>query len=480
MTVSGQLAMIPQPTNPVNGTSSENASFKGPFAAMSVLFFMWGFMTVWNDILIPRFKEAFALTYFQAMLVQFAFFGAYGIGALIYYVVSVTSGDPINRIGYKNGVVVGLSIAAFGSALFLPAAHWSSYPFFLIALFIVGLGFAMLQIAANPYIAILGPERTASSRLNLSQAFNSLGTTIGPAIGGWLILSLSTRGSAHGADSVKMPYLGLSVIFAVLALLFKFAHLPNFSNTDRIERGAGALKHPHAILGMGAIFMYVGGEVTVGSLIINFLGTQSLGGLSHEAASRFLSFYWGGLMIGRFMGAFALSDLRSTLKLAGIVGAPVVAFLLIGAGVDWTTAAHYGVLLLVLLVAFLIGGRSPQRMTSTFGVIIILMLMTGMFTSGEIAKWAVIGIGLFCSVMWSNIFSLAIEGLGSLKGQASSLLVMAILGGAFLPPVQGFLADRFTLQASFVVPVVAFAYVAYYGFFGYRVGRARKSASNSR
>src|SRR5579862_3431103 len=191
-------------TNPPPGPSlaqSSGRSYRKPFAIMTVLFFMWGFMTVWNDVLIPRFKETFTLNYFQAMLVQFAFFGAYGIGALVYFIISTVSGDPINRIGYKNGVIVGLLIAAAGSALFFPAAALTSYPFFLVALFIVGLGFAMLQIAANPYVTILGPEKTAPSRLNLSQAFNSSGTTIGPIIGGWLIFNKI----AHGADSTKVP-----------------------------------------------------------------------------------------------------------------------------------------------------------------------------------------------------------------------------------------------------------------------------------
>src|SRR5580658_9674673 len=183
--------------------SAGNQTYRGPFAIMTILFFMWGFMTVFNDVLIPRFKEAFHLNYAEATRVQLYFFGAYGVGSLIYYIISMISGDPINRIGYKNGVIIGLLISALGSVLFYPAAVAKSYPFFLVAYFIVGLGFAMLQIAANPYVTILGPEETASSRLNLSQAFNSFGTTVGPIIGGWLIFSLLTKPDAHGADSAK-------------------------------------------------------------------------------------------------------------------------------------------------------------------------------------------------------------------------------------------------------------------------------------
>jgi FHS family L-fucose permease-like MFS transporter len=487
-------------------TSTQKASsqtYHGPFAIMTVLFFMWGFMTVWNDVLIPRFKEAFTLTYFQAMLVQFAFFGAYGIGALIYFILSMLYGDPINRIGYKNGVIIGLLIAATGSVLFYPAAVAASYPFFLLALFIVGLGFAMLQIAANPYVTILGPEETAPSRLNLSQAFNSFGTTIGPIIGGWLIFTFFTGKEAHGTDSVKIPYLCFAGVFVALAVFFKFARLPSFTNTEKMERGLGALKHPHTALGMLAIFMYVGGEVSVGSALINYLGLPKLGGLGHEAASKFLAFYWGGLMIGRFMGAFALSAIRGAVKHTLLILVPVIAFVVIAslpriagvlggvpvfntffdssaiAGVNavcsWSNVLHYGALLAVLLLAFFIGEASAHRMLALFSAVIIGLLLTSMSATGETARWSILGVGLFCSVMWSNIFSLAIEGLGPQKSQASSLLVMAILGGAVLPPLQGWLADHIGIQPSFIVPVAAFAYIAFYGLFGYRAGRTATS-----
>ncbi len=456
--------------------SGNDQSYNGPFAVMTLLFFMWGFMTVWNDVLIPRFKEAFTLNYFQAMLVQLAFFGAYGIGALIYFVISMISGDPINRIGYKNGVIIGLLIAAGGSALFYPAAVLTSYPFFLVALFIVGLGFAMLQIAANPYVTILGPERTASSRLNLSQAFNSFGTTIGPLIGGWLIFKFFTSQDTHGADSVKIPYLCFAGVFLMLAVFFKFMHLPNFTNTEQITHGVGALKCPHTVLGMVAIFMYVGGEVTVGSAIINYLGLPKLGGLTHTTASQYLAFYWGGLMIGRFMGAFALSDMKKSLKHMIVAVIPVAAFVTIWLLSGRENALPYGGALVVLLVAFYLGEASAHRMLALFSVVIIGLLLGSMFGAGETAKWCILGVGLFCSVMWSNIFSLAIEGLGPLKSQASSLLVMAILGGALLPPLQGAMADRFGIQFSFIVPMIAFTYTAFYGVYGYRAGRTAPNA----
>ncbi|HXP63500.1 MAG TPA: sugar MFS transporter [Dongiaceae bacterium] len=473
------------------GAGSPPASgptYRGPFAIMTVLFFMWGFMSVWNDILIPRFKEAFGLNYFQAMLVQLAFFGAYSMGGLIYFLASMVSGDPINRVGYKRGVVTGLLIAAAGSALLYPAAGMASYPFILSALFIIGLGLALLQIAANPYVTILGPERTASSRLNLSQAFNSFGTTIGPLIGGWLIFTVFIRPGAHGADSVKIPYLGFAAAYVLLAIFFTFAHVPAFTNPHSIPRGFGALKHPHTVLGMIAIFMYVGGEISTGSILVNFLGSERLGRIPKEIASGYLAFYWGGLMIGRFMGAFALSDLRRPLKHALVVAVPVAAFLAIlalpalgrGLHLGWeraellcslSNALRYGLFLAVLLGAFFLGESSPHRMLALFSGVILALLLTGIVSAGETAKWAILGVGLFCSVMWSNIFSLAIEGLGPLKSQASSLLVVAILGGAILPPTQGRVADLWGVQVSFVVPMLAFTYIAFYGLYGYRAGR---------
>src|SRR5258708_30949117 len=210
-----------------SSTSTNGQTYRGPFAIMTVLFFMWGFMTVFNDILIPRFKEAFTLDFFHAMLVQLAFFGAYFVGSLLYFLISAATGDPIARIGYKNGVIIGLLISAAGSALFWPAATIHSYALFLAGLFVVGMGFAMLQIAANPYVTILGPERTASSRLNLAQAFNSLGTTTGPLIGGYLILKYFVHAGEHGAESVKIPSLIFCIVFVLLAVVFAVIHLPH-------------------------------------------------------------------------------------------------------------------------------------------------------------------------------------------------------------------------------------------------------------
>ena len=486
---------------PHSVAQSNGASNRGPFVIMTSLFFLWGFMTVFNDILIPRFKEAFALSYFKAMLVQFAFFGAYFVGSLIYFSVSATKGDPIAKIGYKNGVVVGLLISALGSAFFWPAASAVSYPMFLGALFIVGLGFAMLQIAANPYVTILGPEKTASSRLNLAQGFNSVGTAIGPLIGGWLIFQYFAKTGAHGVDSVKVPYLAFCIIFVALAVVFYFIRLPHIGE-EKIESGAGALKHPHVVLGVIAIFMYVGGEVSVGSSIINFLGQTEIAGLTELEASKFVSLYWGGLLIGRFMGAVELSEMKKAKKQLLLAVIPLLAWLLLWVaqsaplnamresygvavlslwreqlGANWGIFKNYFPFVGLCWVLFQFGKSQTARTLMIFTLTVVALLLTAILIGGKVAMWCVVTVGLFSSIGWSNTFSLAIEGVGSLKSQASSLLVMAILGGALLPPLQGLVADMTkNLPFSFVVPLLAYAYVAFYGAKGYRIGRKKTSA----
>jgi len=471
------MATASTPAAPA-GSDSQSArgqTYRGPFAVMTILFFMWGFMTVFNDVLIPRFKSAFELNYFQAMLVQFAFFGAYFTGALLYFLTSVFTGDPIARMGYKNGVVLGLLISAGGSALFWPAANAHSYPLFLLALFVVGIGFAVLQIAANPYVTILGPERTASSRLNLAQAFNSVGTTTGPLIGGYLIFSYFSRTGAHGAESVRVPYLWFCIVFLLLAAAFWFIHLPHVGE-GRIERGVGALKYPHVVLGVVAIFMYVGGEVSVGSVIINFLGQPGVAGLPELEASKYVSLYWGGMLIGRFMGAVELSDMRPRNKQLWLAAFPLAGFLVLWGLRGWAVVQMYLPFLALCWLLFQLGKSQAARTLMMFSAMVAVLLATAIIAGGKLAMWCVVGVGLFTSIGWSNTFALAIEGVGIYKSQASSLLVMAILGGAVLPPIQGRIADlTHNLQFSFIVPLVAYAYVAFYGWKGHRVGRSRQN-----
>ena len=459
---------LPQGTAPRGSVPT----YRGSFAVMTVLFFMWGFMTVFNDILIPRFKEAFTLDYFQAMLVQFAFFGAYFIGALSYFLISAMTGDPIARIGYKNGLVIGLVISAAGSAIFWPAATVLSYPLFLIALFVVGLGFAVLQIAANPYVTILGPERTASSRLNFAQAFNSVGTTIGPLIGGYLIFQYFASSGAHGAASVKVPYIAFCAVFLILTVIFFMIHLPHVGEGE-VKRGAGALKYPHVVLGVVAIFMYVGGEVSIGSSIINFLGQRSVAGLGPVEASKYVSLFWGGMLIGRFMGAVELSEMKMRNKQIFMLAIPVVAFSILGALRGWSVVKNYLPLLVLCWVLFQFGKALAGRTLLIFSAAIVVLLLMAIVSGGALAMWCVVGVGLFTSIGWPNIFSLALDGTGIYKSQVSSLLVMAILGGALLPPLQGHIADIAGLQISYIVPLIAYSYVGFYGWMGHRIGKRR-------
>lgn len=470
-------------------SAGPRTTYRGPMAIMIVLFFLWGFMTVFNDILIPRFKEAFTLNYFQAMLVQFAFFGAYFVGSLLYFVISATVGDPIAKIGHKNAIVVGLLISALGSALFWPAANMSSYPMFLMALFIVGLGFAMLQIPANPYVAILGPEKTASSRLNLAQGFNSVGSTTGPLVGGYLIFQYLRKAGVHGTESVKVPYFIFCLTFLILATVFFFIRLPHVGE-GKTERGIQALKYPHVVLGIIAIFMYVGGEVCVGSSIINFLGQPNIAGLTPIDAKNYVALFWGGMLVGRFMGAVELSEMKQRRKQLFLLGIPLLGFLVLWLarswnleqkhfdfGSGWRIVQYYLVLLILCWLLFQFGQANAGRTLMIFCGTIVFLLATAITIGGMVAMWCVVGVGLFSSIGWSNTFSLALEGTGIYKSQVSSLLVMAILGGAVLPPIQGHIADLGGLKSSYIVPLIAYAYVGFYGFLGHKIGRLAPSAS---
>lgn len=439
-------------------------------AILTTLFFMWGFITCMNDILIPYLKGVFDLNHTQAMLVQSAFFGAYFIGSLIYFFISSKIGDPINKIGYKNGIIIGLITSAIGTALFYPAASLVSYPFFLSALFILGLGLTILQIAANPYVAIIGSPETASGRLNLSQGFNSLGTTIAPLIGGYLIFTVF-HANDGSANSVKTPYLIFSMLFIVLAIFIKTSRLPAFTNQDTLIKGAGALKFKHLVFGIIAIFMYVGAEVSIGSNMIAFLGMPEIASLNESIASSFVSIYWGGLMIGRFCGAISLSQMNNTKKTLLMLIVPIIAFLIVLSTNGIEFASTYGIFLFLNIIVFRSGKFLPARTLFLFAIAAASLVLLTIFTSGHLAMWSLIAVGLFNSIMWSNIFTLSIDGLGDYTSQGSSLLVMAILGGAVLPLLQGVVADSFGLHNSFWVPFFAYLYIIFYGLYGYKAGR---------
>lgn len=428
------------------------------------------------------------------MLVQSAFFSAYFIGSLVYFIISSTKGDPIEKIGYKNGLLIGLFISALGCFLFYPAAAARSYGFFLGALFVLGLGFTMLQIAANPYVAILGPAKTASSRLNLSQAFNSFGTTIAPIIGGYLVFHyfaswgeplLNKLGEAITTDSgthmtgiaVQLPYVIFAFIFLLLALLIKLTKLPTFTSDEKLEKGAGALQYQHLVLGMVAIFMYVGGEVSIGSLIINYI--NELVGYPEMEAKSFLAFYWGGAMIGRFLGAISLGESTNEMKKTiNMVAVALVTYMVIFGAVyiesgftfAFSRVWPFAIFIVLNLFAFRLGRSNAARTLFIFSLVVIVLLIITIFTKGSIAMWTVLSIGLFNSIMWSNIFTLAIKDLGKYTAQGSSLLVMSILGAALIPVIQGYVADVFGgYHYSFFVPIICYVYLAWYGLKGHIV-----------
>ena len=417
-------------------TGSEKNPYFGSLTILTSLFFIWGFITCLNDILIPHLKSIFELTYTQAMLIQFCFFAAY-------FVVSVPSGYLVEKIDYKGGIIAGLSIAGIGCLLFYPAASQHSYPLFLAALFVLASGITLLQVAANPYVTILGAPETASSRLTMTQAFNSLGTTIAPYFGSLFILSaavktaediklldanqLSSYQTAQAA-AVQNPYLFIAALLFFIAIIFALIKLPNIKVIDQKPEHSvassidnqhhSAWGYNHLVLGAIAIFLYVGGEVCIGSFLINFMGEPAIAGLAENEAGKYVSFYWGGAMVGRFIGAAVMQRIN------------------------------------------------PGKVLVFNALAATCLVLITINSSGSIAMWAILSVGLFNSIMFPTIFSLAISGLGSHTGQGSGILCAAIVGGAILPVIQGLFADQIGVQAAFFIPVLCYLYISYYGWKG--------------
>jgi FHS family L-fucose permease-like MFS transporter len=418
-------------THSSQGTAAAGGSEKYPaaLAMVTVLFFFWGFVTVLNDILVPHLKSVFELNYTKVMLIQFAFFAAY-------FIFSIPAAKVIAAIGYKRTMVVGLVTMALGAFLFVPAASAVSYPLFLAALMVLAAGITALQVAANPYVAVLGPPETASSRLNLTQAFNSLGTTIGPYLGGLLILGavaenrealtkMSTEAlhafRVQQAATVKMPYvvIGLALLaFAVLIGLFKLPAIPEVERHSDGRHDGSMWKYRHLILGCVAIFVYVGAEVSIGSFLINYFKEREIGNLPEVAGARFVAYYWGGAMVGRFIGSAILQKLKTGIVLG------IAAFCACA------------------------------------------LVLTSMLTTGHVAMWSIILVGFFNSIMFPSIFTLGIAKLGPRTGDGSGLLIMAIVGGAIIPVAQGAIADRIGVHHAFVLPVICYLYIAYYALRG--------------
>ena len=413
-------------------------NYARPLVIVTTLFFMWGFLTCLNDILVPHLKAIFELSYAKVMLVQFAFFSAY-------FLFSLPWAKVVNRIGYQKTMVIGLLTMAVAAFLFLPAASMASYALFLTALLILAAGITGLQVAANPYVVVLGKPETASSRLDLTQAFNSLGTTIAPKLGGLLILAsvplateelnkLSAQAlhvyRVQQASSVKLPYSLIGVALLLLAILIGLAKLPKIEHCIRQEKVQDSIwRHPSLVLGAIGIFAYVGAEVSIGSFLVNYFGTPEIANMSAKTAAGFVSFYWGGAMVGRFLGAALLRRFK------------------------------------------------PPRLLAVAAIAAGILVIVSMLSGGRLAMWSILSVGLFNSIMFPTIFSLGVAELGPLTGDGSGVLNMAIVGGAILPVLQGLIADRIGIHHAFLLPVICYLYIVYYGLSGSRPNSERHLAT---
>ncbi|MFY9661566.1 MAG: sugar MFS transporter [Terriglobales bacterium] len=417
------------PRSPGVSVSSAAENYRRPLAVVTTLFFMWGFLTCLNDILVPHLKSIFDLSYAKVMLIQFTFFSAY-------FFFSIPAAKIVDWIGYQRTMVVGLLVMGAGAFLFVPAAIVPSYPLFLTALIVLAAGITMLQVAANPYVIVLGKPETASSRLNLTQAFNSLGTTIAPKIGGLLILSAAPLAMEQihklspaalqayriqEAASVKVPYIIIGVALVLLAIVIGVSKLPKIGSAEHRlgeKVGDSIWKHPNLVLGAVGIFTYVGAEVSIGSFLVNYFSQPDIAGLSPKDAAGYVSFYWGGAMVGRFIGSALLQKIRT---------------------------GH-------LLGVCAIGTAS--------------LVTISMLTSGHVAMWSILAVGFFNSIMFPSIFTLGVAELGPLTGDGSGLLNMAIVGGAIVPELQGLVADRIGIHHAFFLPVICYLFILYYALVG--------------
>jgi len=414
--------------------------YSRPLAVVTTLFFMWGFLTSLNDILVPHLKSIFELSYARVMLVQFAFFSAY-------FLFSVPWSKIVNRIGYQRTMVAGLLTMAVGALLFVPAASVVSYPLFLGALLVLAAGITGLQVSANPYVVVLGKPETASSRLDLTQAFNALGTTIAPKIGGLLILSAAPKAMEevramapdalqayrlHEAATVKTPYVGLGIALVFLAAAigsFKLPKIPQAQHKVGEKVNDSIWRHPNLIFGAIGIFVYVGAEVAIGSFLVNYFSQPEIGGMTEKVAASFVAFYWGGAMVGRFIGSGLLQKMK-TGQLLGICAVCAAA------------------------------------------LVTISMIGTGHF-----AMWSIILVGFFNSIMFPSIFTLGVAELGPLTGDGSGIMIMAIVGGAIIPLAQGAIADRIGIHHAFFLPVICYLYILYFALSGSKPNSERHARS---
>lgn len=455
---------------------NENQTKWGQFGVLVSVFFFWGFVAASNDILIPVFKEKLNLTPSQSQYVSFAFYVAYTVGSAIYLIISGIIGqDILNKIGYKNGISLGLLISAAGAALFYPAANTSSFPLMLSGLFIVGLGFSLQQTAANPLAIAMGDPKTGAQRLSMAGGINNFGTTIGPVLVSLAIFGSVTAKQEASIEAVKVPYLILGAAFILVAIIFKFSSVPNKIATATEEtiivqpvhdRGS-VFKYPQLVLGMLAIFTYVGVEVSTASNLPLFLEKNM--GMPTSSVAPYVSLYWASLMIGRWTASVGAFNISASAKRILSFVMPYLAFLTFilvnkAANHDVTPFYMYAFVIIAMIIGDILSKGSPARQLLIFSGMAIVALLIGIFATGMTSAFAFISVGLFCSTLWPCIFTLAIAGLGKYTNQGSNFLIMMIMGGGVISVVQGLLADDNVLgvQLSYVVGVACFIYLAFY------------------
>jgi MFS transporter, FHS family, L-fucose permease len=528
---------------------NKQKSYGSALYTLITVFFFWGFLAASNGVFIPFCKSHFNLSQFQSQLIDFTFYGGYFIGSLILYFASQASKvDILNKLGYKNGIILGLVISAAGALGMIPAVASGSFGLILTVFFIIAIGFSLQQTAANPFVVALGPPETGSNRLNFAGSINNIGALLGPVVVG-LVLFGSASAKIAVADvqisSVDDLYYILAGLFIAVAIFFWVSNLPKVTSDEELEastkaniplfiifiafllilaadplslktsipsqyfvyaslaiiiltlvgtifaakkstHGWGAMQYPQLILGMIAIFTYVGTEVTIQSNMGSLLKTPAFGSFNESEIAPFISLYWGSLMIGRFAGSIGAFNLSKTTKYVLYVLVPFIAFALVlavnkfFAGVDVSNLYVYAVCVGILVVAFFIGGQKPVRTLSTLGILGVVFILIGLFTTGRVGTFAFISGGLCCSIMWPSIFSLAITGLGKYTSQGSAFLIMMILGGSIIPPLQGKIADGSNnliqgmsgIHFSYIVPALGFAYLIY---FAWKVSRELRS-----
>ena len=462
-------------------TQETKTAGTGPFATLITVFFFWGFVAASNGIFIPFCKAHFQLTQFQSQLIDTAFYAAYFFGSLILWLASQsTRVDILNKIGYKRGIIYGLSISVIGALLMIPAVHSGSFGFILAAFFVIALGFSLQQTAAQPFVVALGTPETGAHRLNLAGGLNSFGTLIGPLMVSILLFGSTSAAASEGAtiSSIDTLYCILAIVFILAIFLLGFAKLPRVESNEAFEPGLGALKFPQLKWGMLAIFVYVGVEVSVQSNMGELLKQPEFGGYDVSQISKFIALYWGSLMIGRWSGALSAFKLSRSSRTILMVLVPLVAFaviLLVNTlrGNDVSDLYIYVVCVIALIAGIFISQEKPARMLFIFMSLGIVSMLVGLFSTGQMAMFAFISGGLWCSIGWPCIFALSITGLGKYTSQGSTFLIMMILGGAILPPLQGWIADKIGIHVSYWMAVACFAYLAWFALKVRRVLKAQ-------